>query len=73
MKTVTLSATFDGHYIRLNDPYALAFGTRVLVTILPPDFSFGATSGDTPLTSSPLLAAHASPEPRFPTQEEKAH
>jgi len=35
MKTVTLSATFDGQHIQLEEPYALPINTRLLVTVLP--------------------------------------
>lgn len=35
MKTVTLSATFDGQHIRLEEPYPLPVKARLLVTILP--------------------------------------
>ena len=37
MKTVTLSATFDGQHIQLEEPYALPLKARLLVTILPPE------------------------------------
>ena len=36
MKTVTLSATFDGQHIRLEEDYPLAKDARLLVTVLPP-------------------------------------
>jgi hypothetical protein len=35
MKTVTLSATFDGEQIRLEDDYPLPKDARLLVTVLP--------------------------------------
>ena len=35
MKTVTLSATFDGEHIRLEEDYPLPRNARLLVTILP--------------------------------------
>ena len=35
MKTVTLSATFDGQQIRLEDDYPLPKNARLLVTVLP--------------------------------------
>ena len=35
MKTVTLSATFDGQHIQLDEPYALPLHARLLVTVLP--------------------------------------
>jgi len=36
MHLVTLSATFDGQFIQLDEPYPLTPGTRLLVTVLPP-------------------------------------
>jgi hypothetical protein len=35
MKTVTLSATYDGQQIRLEDDYTLPKNARLLVTLLP--------------------------------------
>ncbi len=35
MKTVTLSATYDGQQIRLEDDYPLPKNARLLVTLLP--------------------------------------
>ena len=35
MKTVTLSATFDGTHIRLEEDYPLPRNARLLVTVLP--------------------------------------
>lgn len=37
MKTVTLSAVFDGKHIRLEEPYAIPHQARLLVTVLPPE------------------------------------
>lgn len=36
MKTITLSATFDGEHIRLEDDYPLPKDARLLVTVLAP-------------------------------------
>ncbi len=35
MKTITLSATFDGKHIRLEEDFPLRKDTRLLVTLLP--------------------------------------
>ena len=35
MKTITLSATFDGKHIRLEEDFPLRKDTRLLVTVLP--------------------------------------
>ena len=37
MKTVTLSATFDGEQIRLKEDYPLPKDARLLLTVLPDD------------------------------------
>jgi len=39
MKTITLSATFDGERIRLEDNYPLPKDARLLVTVLSPTIS----------------------------------
>ncbi len=43
MKTVTLSAIFDGHQIRLEDDYPLPKDARLLVTVLPEESEFRRT------------------------------
>ena len=35
MKTVTLTAHFDGEHIQLDEPFKLPFEARLLVTIVP--------------------------------------
>jgi hypothetical protein len=35
MKAITLSATFDGEHIRLEENFPLAKNARLLVTVLP--------------------------------------
>lgn len=35
MKTISLSAHFDGKYIRLDEPFELVPNSRLLVTVLP--------------------------------------
>ena len=35
MKTISLTATFDGQHIRLDEPVVLKPNTRLLVTVLP--------------------------------------
>lgn len=43
MKTITLSARYDGEHIVLEEPHALKPGTPLLVTILPgTDAAFAA-------------------------------
>jgi len=38
MKTVTLTAHFDGEHIQLDEPFQLSPEARLLVTIVPPDY-----------------------------------
>ena len=35
MQTITLSAHFDGHQIRLDEPFALEPGSQLMITIIP--------------------------------------
>ena len=35
MQTITLSAHFDGQQIRLDEPYELAAGSQLFITIVP--------------------------------------
>ena len=67
MKTVTLSATFDGHQIRLEEDYPLPKDARLLVTVLPAP----ADSEDEfrknwyGLASESLTSAHGPKEPEY--------
>jgi len=64
MKTITLSARYDGKHIVLEEPHALEPGTPLLVTVLPPtdaafvgDFHLMAESG--------LAKAYSQDEPDY--------
>ena len=64
MKTVTLSAVFDGEHIRLEEPYAIPPHARLLVTVLPPE-----AGGERPallqLAAEGLARAYGEAEPDY--------
>ena len=43
MQTITLSAHFDGQQIRLDEPYELAAGSQLFITIVPAKTADGAS------------------------------
>ena len=68
MKTVTLSATFDGEHIRLEDDYPLPKNARLLITVLP----LTATEGEDEfrqswdaLAAESLAGAYGPKEPEY--------
>lgn len=65
MKTVTLSATFDGQHIRLEEPYPLPPHARLLVTVLPaePDHERDELLR---LAAQGLARAYGDNEPDYP-------
>ncbi len=67
MKTVTLSATFDGQHIRLEDDYPLPKNARLLITVLP----LTATEGEDEFRRSYYsLAAHSLADAYGPDEPE---
>ena len=66
MKTVTLTAHFDGEHIQLDEPFPLPSEARLLVTILP------EVSADTErldwyaLSKAGLARAYSEDEPDYP-------
>jgi hypothetical protein len=66
MKTVTLTAHFDGEHIQLDEPFQLPAEARLLVTILP------KSSADTErldwyaLSKAGLGRAYSDDEPDYP-------
>ena len=68
MKTVTLSATFDGQQIRLEEDYALPTNARLLVTVLPPAAADGEDEfrrGWYGLAAESLAGAYGPDEPDY--------
>ena len=62
MKTVSLTARFDGRHIRLEEDYPLPQNARLLVTVLPGDGSNEDWSG---LSSGALTRAYDEQEPEY--------
>lgn len=65
MKTVTLTAHFDGERIQLDEPYALPPKTRLLVTILPEEADDEEREGWTELSLQGLASAYGPDEPDY--------
>ena len=66
MKTVTLTAHFDGEHIQLDEPFQLSSDATLLVTIIP------GPSADTEqqdwyrLSKTGLARAYSDDEPEYP-------
>lgn len=65
MKTVTLTAHFDGEQIRLDEPFPLSSDTQLLVTILPPKATDADRDAWTQLSISNLARAYTDDEPDY--------
>jgi hypothetical protein len=67
MKALTLSATFDGEHIRLEEPHLLPKNARLLVTVLPTEDA-AATDRDhwLALAAQGLSRAYGPDEPEYP-------
>jgi len=67
MKAITLTATFDGEHIRLEDDHVLPKNARLLVTVLPPDDELAKERADWLLFAAQGLArAYGPDEPEYP-------
>ena len=66
MKTVTFSAHFDGEQIRLDEPFQLLFGTRLLVTIVPEPLEDNELQDWYNISKAGLARAYAEDEPDYP-------
>ncbi len=66
MKTVTLSAHFNGENIQLDEPFALSADALLLVTILPDNLSDAARQAWYALSKSGLARAYSDDEPDYP-------
>jgi hypothetical protein len=65
MKTITLTATFDGERIRLEDDFPLTKNARLLVTVLPDDDAAERRDWLT-FASQSLARAYGDNEPDYP-------
>ena len=67
MKATTLTATFDGERIRLEDGYPLHKNARLLVTVLPGDDELAMERADwLRLSAQGLARAYGPDEPDYP-------
>ena len=67
MKGLTLTATFDGEHIQLEDDYPLLKNARLLVTVLPCDDEFARERADwLALSAQGLARAYGPDEPDYP-------
>ena len=66
MKTITLSATFDGERIRLEDDHPLPKNARLLVTVLPEVASDADRAAWIQIAGQNLSRAYGEREPDYP-------
>ncbi len=66
MKTVTLTAHYDGEYIQLDEPFQLPLEARLLVTILPEPSADAERLDWYALSKAGLARAYADDEPDYP-------
>jgi len=65
MKAITLSATFDGEHIRLEENFPLTKNARLLVTVLPDDLDSERQEW-TAFAMQGLARAYGDHEPEYP-------
>ncbi len=73
MKTVTLSAHFNGENIQLDEPFVLSADARLLVTILPDNLSDVERHEWYALSKSGLAHAYSDDEPDYPNSLLRTH
>ena len=66
MKTITLTAHFDGEHIRLDEPFLLPPEARLLVTILPEPSPEAIREDWHSLSKAGLARAYSDDEPDYP-------
>ncbi len=66
MKTVTLTAHFNGDNIQLDEPFALPADARLLVTILPESLPDTERQQWYALSKAGLARAYSDDEPDYP-------
>jgi len=66
MKTVTLTAHFDGEHIQLDEPFELPSDARLLVTIVPQGSLDSERAAWYSLAKAGLARAYADDEPDYP-------
>lgn len=73
MKTVTLTAHYDGDRIQLDEPFALSADARLLVTILPADPADTERQDWSALSKAGLARAYSDDEPDYPASLVRTH
>ncbi|HEX4083606.1 MAG TPA: hypothetical protein VHY22_01745 [Chthoniobacteraceae bacterium] len=66
MKTVTLTAHFDGEHIQLDEPFQLPSEARLLVIILPEPSQDAELKDWYALSKAGLARAYSEDEPDYP-------
>ena len=66
MKTVTLTAHFDGEHIQLDEPFELPSDARLLVTIVPETLANLEQAEWYALSKAGLARAYSDDEPDYP-------
>jgi hypothetical protein len=66
MKTITLTAHFDGEHIQLDEPFPLPPEARLLVTILPEPSPDTAREEWHAISKAGLSRAYSDDEPDYP-------
>jgi hypothetical protein len=66
MKTVTLSAHFDGDRIQLDEPFPLPVDARLLVTLVPDPVTDAEREEWYALSQASLARAYSDDEPDYP-------
>ena len=73
MKTVTLTAYFNGENIQLDEPFALPVDARLLVTILPESLPDAERREWYALSKAGLARAYSDDEPDYPASLVRTH
>ena len=73
MRTVTLTAHFDGERIQLDEPFVLPADARLLVTILPEPVADIERQDWYALSKVGLARAYSDDEPDYPASLVRGH
>ena len=73
MKTVTLTAHFDGERIQLDEPFQLPSDARLLVTIIPEPSADIEQQDWYALSRTGLARAYSDDEPDYPSSLVRNH
>ena len=73
MKTVTLTAHFDGEHIQLDEPFQLPPEARLLVTIVPESSADSERQDWYALSKAGLARAYSDDEPDYPASLVRNH